>query len=218
MKKQIVVIGLGRFGSSVAQTLYNQGHDVLAIDHRQAQVQMMMGKATHALAGDATNDLVLRELGLHEFDVAIVAIGSDLVASVMVTVMLKDMGVRHIVARAKDQLHANTLERLGVNKVVQVESDMGARLAHSLFHPDVQEYMEILPNFGISKMKVPARYAEFAIDELPGFDNPRDASQAVLAISRGRNITLKPAGKDRLRANDWLVLAADNDLLDNLAT
>ena len=86
MKKQIVVIGLGRFGSSVAQTLYNQGHDVLAIDHRQAQVQMMMGKATHALAGDATNDLVLRELGLHEFDVAIVAIGSDLVASVMVTV------------------------------------------------------------------------------------------------------------------------------------
>ena len=128
MKKQIVVIGLGRFGSSVAQTLYNQGHDVLAIDHRQAQVQMMMGKATHALAGDATNDLVLRELGLHEFDVAIVAIGSDLVASVMVTVMLKDMGVGHIVARAKDQLHANTLERLGVNKVVQVESENGCSI------------------------------------------------------------------------------------------
>ena len=94
MKKQIVVIGLGRFGSSVAQTLYNQGHDVLAIDDDETQVQVMMGKATHTITGDATNDLVLRELGIHEFDVAIVAIGTDLVASVMVTVMLKDMGIK----------------------------------------------------------------------------------------------------------------------------
>ena len=218
MKKQIVVIGLGRFGSSVAQALYNQGHDVLAIDDDETQVQVMMGKATHTITGDATNDLVLRELGIHEFDVAVVAIGTDLVASVMVTVMLKDMGIRHIVARAKDQLHANTLERLGVDKVVQVESEMGARLAHSLFHPDVQEYMEILPNFGISKIRVPSRFAEFSIEELPGFANPRAASQAVLAISRGRNITLKPESKDRLRANDWLVLAADNELLDSLAS
>ncbi len=217
MKKQIVVIGLGRFGSSVAQSLYNQGHDVLAIDNAEMRVQMMIGKATHVLVGDATNDTVLRELGIHEFDVAVIAIGADLVASVMVSVMLKDMGMKYIVARAKDQLHANTLDRLGVDKVVQVESEMGARLGHSLFHPDVQEYMEILPNYGISKIKVPIRFAELSIDELPGLGNTRDTRQAVLAISRGRNITLKPEGKDRLRANDWLVLAAGDDLLDSLA-
>ena len=217
MKKQVVVIGLGRFGSSVAQSLYNQGHDVLAIDNDGMRVQVMVGKATHALVGDATNDIVLRELGIHEFDVAVVAIGADLVASVMVSVMLKDMGLRYIVARAKDRLHANTLERLGVDKVVQVESEMGARLGHSLFHPDVQEYMEILPNYGISKIKVPVRFAELSINELPGFGNSRNSNQAVLAISRGRNITLKPEGKDRLRANDWLVLAGQDNLLYDLA-
>lgn len=213
---QIVVIGLGRFGSSVAQSLYNKGHDVLAIDDDEVKSQMMMGKATHTITGDATNEIVLRQLGIHEFDVAVVAIGSNLVASVTVTVMLKEMGMKYIVARAGDQLHANTLARLGVDKVVQVETEMGARLAHSLFHPDVQEYMEILPNFGISKIKVPSRFSEFSIDELPGFHNPRDSSQAVLAISRGRNITLKPDSKDKLRANDWLFLAAEDVKLDNL--
>lgn len=216
MKKQVVVIGLGRFGSSVAQTLYNQGHDVLAMDYDEGRVQDMVGKATHALVGDATNDAVLRELGIPDYDVAIVAIGANLVSSVMVSVMLKTLDIKYIVARAKDQLHANTLERIGVDKVLQVEAEMGARLAHSLFHPDVQEYMEIVPNFGISKIRVPSRFAEMSINELPGLGNSRDSNLAVLAISRGKNITLKPNTKDKLRANDWLVLAGNDTLLDDL--
>lgn len=217
MKKQVVVIGLGRFGSSVAQTLYNQGHDVLAIDEDESRVQDMMGNATHVLVGDATSDAVLRELGIPDYDMAIVAIGANLVSSVMVSVMLKTLDVGYIVARAKDRLHANTLERLGVNKVVQVEAEMGARLAHSLFHPDVQEYMEILPNFGISKLRVPSRFADLSIGELPGLgSNARDVGLSALAISRGKNITLKPSSKDKLRANDWLVLAGNDALLDDL--
>lgn len=217
MKKQVVVIGLGRFGSSVTQTLYNQGHDVLAIDEDESRVQDMMGSATHVLVGDATSDAVLRELGIPDYDMAIVAIGANLVSSVMVSVMLKTLDVEYIVARAKDRLHANTLERLGVNKVVQVEAEMGARLAHSLFHPDVQEYMEILPNYGISKLRVPSRFADLSIGELPGLgNNSRDAGLAALAISRGKRITLKPSSKDKLRANDWLVLAGEDALLDDL--
>lgn len=217
MKKQVVVIGLGRFGSSVAQTLYNQGHDVLAIDEDESRVQDMMGNATHVLVGDATSDAVLRELGIPDYDMAIVAIGANLVSSVMVSVMLKTLDVEYIVARAKDRLHANTLERLGVNRVVQVEAEMGARLAHSLFHPDVQEYMEILPNYGISKLRVPSRFADLSIGELPGLgSNSRDAGLSALAISRGKRITLKPSSKDKLRANDWLVLAGEDALLDDL--
>lgn len=217
MKKQVVVIGLGRFGSSVTQTLYNQGHDVLAIDEDESRVQDMMGNATHVLVGDATSDAVLRELGIPEYDMAIVAIGANLVSSVMVSVMLKTLDVEYIVARAKDRLHANTLERLGVNRVVQVEAEMGARLAHSLFHPDVQEYMEILPNFGISKLRVPSRFSDMSIGELPGLDsNSRDAGLSALAISRGKRITLKPSSKDKIRANDWLVLAGNDELLDHL--
>lgn len=217
MKKQVVVVGLGRFGSSVAQTLYNQGHDVLAIDLDEGRVQDITGGATHALVGDATNDAVLRELGIPDYDAAIVAIGANLVSSVMVSVMLKTLDVKYIVARAKDQLHANTLQRLGVNKVVQVEAEMGARLAHSLFYPDVQEYMEIAPNYGISKIRVPSRFAELSIGELSGLNGgPRDAGLSVIAISRGKKITLKPTKNDKLRANDWLVLAGDDNLLDEL--
>ena len=218
MKKQVVVVGLGRFGSSVATSLYNLGHDVLAMDKDEAKVQNMMGHATHALTGNATDEHVFRELGIPDYDVAIVAIGSDMVSSVMASVLLKTMGVPYIVARAPDELHANTLERIGVDRVVHAESEMGVRLAHTLFNPNVKEYLELTPNFGISKILVPNRYDEMSLKEL-GFSNPRDKyGLAVLAIRRGKEITLNPDGDDRLRAGDELVLAGRDDLLDNLDT
>ena len=218
MKKQVVVVGLGRFGSSVATSLYNLGHDVLAMDKDEAKVQNMMGHATHALTGNATDEHVFRELGIPDYDVAIVAIGSDMVSSVMASVLLKTMGVPYIVARAHDELHGNTLERIGVDRVVHAESEMGVRLAHTLFNPNVKEYLELTPNFGISKILVPNRYDEMSLKEL-GFSNPRDKyGLAVLAIRRGKEITLNPDGDDRLRAGDELVLAGRDDLLDSLDT
>ncbi|MCH7652712.1 MAG: TrkA family potassium uptake protein [Chloroflexi bacterium] len=216
MKNQVVVIGLGRFGSSVANSLYNLGHDVLAMDKDDARVQSMMGKATHALAGDATDEQVFRELGIPDYDVAIVAIGSDIVSSVMASVLLKTMGVPYIVARAHNELHGNTLERIGVDRVVHAESEMGVRLAHGLFNPNVQEYLELTPNFGISKIKVPSRFVDMSLKEL-GFSSPRDKyGLAVLAIRRGKDITLNPDGEDRINKGDLLVLAGRDDLLDSL--
>jgi trk system potassium uptake protein TrkA len=211
-----VVIGLGRFGSSVANSLYNLGHDVLAMDRDEVKVQSMMGKATHALAGDATNEQVFRELGIPDYDVAIVAIGADIVSSVMASVLLKTMGVPYIVARAHDELHGNTLERVGVDRVVHAESEMGVRLAHTLFNPNVQEYLELTPNFGISKVRIPNRFVDMSLKEL-GFSSPRDKyGLAVLAIRRGKDITLNPDGDERLRSGDWLVLAGRDELIDNL--
>ena len=216
MKKQVVVIGLGRFGSSVANSLYNLGHDVLAMDRDEAKVQAIMGMATHALAGDATNEQVFRELGIPDYDVAIVAIGADIVSSVMASVLLKTMGVPYIVARAHDELHGNTLERIGVDRVVNAEAEMGVRLAHGLFNPNVQEYLELMPNFGISKIKVPSRFVDMSLKEL-GFSSPRDKyGLAVLAIRRGKDITLNPDGEDRINQGDLLVLAGRDDLLDSL--
>lgn len=216
MKKQVSVIGLGRFGFSVAESLYNLGHDVLAIDRDQAKVQNIMGKATHAIAGDATDERVLRELGIPDYDVAVVAVGSDIVSSVMTSVLLKTMGIPYIVARAQNQLHANTLERIGVDKVVQAESEMGVRLAHSLFNPNVQEYLELIPNFGISKIRVPKRFVNMSLKEL-GFSSPRDKyGLAVLAVRRGKDITLNPDADDRLQAGDMLVLAGRDELIDQL--
>ena len=216
MKKQVVVIGLGRFGSSVARSLYNLGHDVLAIDNDESRVQSVMGQATYELTGDATNETVLRELGIGDYDAAVVAIGTDIVSSIMACVLLKTMGVPYVVARAHNELHGNSLERIGVDKVIHAESEMGVRLAHSMFNPNVQEYLEIMPNYGVSKMKVPARFVNMSLKEL-GFSSPRDRyGLAVMAIRRGREITLNPDADDRLQAGDWLVLAGKDELLDDL--
>ena len=216
MKKQVVVIGLGRFGSSVARSLYNLGHDVLAIDREPARVQEIMGQATHVVTGDATNEITLRELGVVDYDVAIVAIGSDIVSSIMASVLLKTMGVQYVVSRAHNELHGNTLERIGVDKVVHAESEMGVRLGHALFNPNVQEYLELTPNFGISKLKVPQRFVNMSLKEL-GFSSSRDKyGLAVLAIRRGKDITLNPDPGERLQAGDWLVLAGKDEMLDQL--
>ena len=218
MKNQVAVIGLGRFGSSVARSLYNLGHDVLAIDVNEDRVQSMMGQVTFPVTGDATNEMVLRELGIAEYDAAIVAVGTDLVASVMSTVLLKTMGIPYVVARAHDELHGNVLERIGADKVVHAESEMGVRVAHNMFNPNVQEYLELASNFGFSRMRIPGEYAGKSIKEL-GFSSPRDKyGLAVMAVKRGRDITLNPDINDRVQEGDLLILAGRDDLLDRLSS
>ena len=218
MKNQVVVIGLGRFGSSVARSLYNLGHDVLAIDTDEDRVQTTMGQVTYPVTGDATNEAVLRELGIPDYDAAVVAIGSDIVGSVMTCVLLKTMEIPYIVARAQNELHANTLERIGVDKVIHAESEMGVRLAHNLFNPNLQEYLEVAPNYGLSRMRVPKAYVNKTLKEM-GFSSPRDKyGLAVLVIKRGKDITLNPDSEDRLQIGDLLVLAGRDELLDRLPT
>lgn len=215
-KKQVVVIGLGRFGSGVARSLYNLGHDVLAIDSNDDRVQNMMGSVTYPVAGNATSDTVLRELGVTDYDAAVVAIGSDIPASIMACVLLKTMGIGYLVARANNELHGITLERIGVDKVIHPESEGGGRLAHNLFNPNLQEYLEMGPNFGISRMRVPDTFVNKTLKEL-GFSSPRDKyGLVVLAIRRGRDITLNPDVEDRIRANDMLILAGKDDRLESL--
>ena len=148
MKKQVVVIGLGRFGSSIARELYQMGHDVLGIDLEERDVQETLGHVTYAVKADATNEVVLKELGVSNFDVAVVAIGSDIQASILVTVILKDLSIPFIVSRAINELHGSALERIGADKIIYPEQEMGRRLAHTGFDPGVLDYMEVAPNYG----------------------------------------------------------------------
>ena len=216
MKRQVIVIGLGRFGSAVTRKLYNLGHDVLAMDKDEARVQEVMGQTTHALSGDATNEHVLRELGVVDYDAAIVAIGLDIMSSVMTSVLLKTLGVPYVVSRAHNELHANTLERIGVDKVVEVESEMGVRLAHSLFNPNVTEYLELTPRVGISKLRVPDRFLNMTLKEV-GFSDPRDKNGlSLLAIQRGDRVNLHPEQGDKFKRGDWLLLAGRDDLVERL--
>ena len=216
MRNQVIVIGLGRFGSSITSTLYNLGHDVLAVDLDVTRVQNIVGQSTHSISGDATNEQLLREIGIQEYTVAIVAIGANIVASIMTTVLLKTMGVPYIVARATNPLHANTLNRLGVDRVVQTESEMGSRIAHSLFSPDVQEYIELSSEFGISKILAPNQFQDRYLKDL-GFSESKNGSGiSVLSIRRGSKITIMPDIDTQLKEGDTLILAGKDEDINQL--
>ncbi|MBV1820145.1 TrkA family potassium uptake protein, partial [Bacteroidales bacterium MSK.15.36] len=124
-QRQFVVIGLGRFGTSVAQTLYSLGNDVLAIDSDEDRVQNISDSVTQAIQADATDENSLRSIGVRNFDVAVVTIGSDLQASVMATLLVKELGVGYTIAKANSELHAKVLYKIGADKVVLPERDMG---------------------------------------------------------------------------------------------
>jgi trk system potassium uptake protein TrkA len=213
MKQQVMVIGLGRFGSNVARTLYQLGHDVMAIDRDGELVQPMMGEVTYALRGDATQEAVLREMGVQNFDIAIVAIGSNVEASIMVSVLLKTLNVPYIAARAQSFLHGNTLERIGCDRVIHLEEEGGRRLAHSLFNPEVQEYLEVAGAFGISRIAVPDRFKSMTLSEA-GFAGARDKyGVSVIALRRGEEIILRPDPNETMKLGDALVLAGPDELV-----
>jgi trk system potassium uptake protein TrkA len=217
MAKSVMVIGLGRFGTSVAHTLFQLGYDVLGIDTEEKVVQANLGQITYSVQGDATNETTLKELGVSNFDAAIVAVGSDMQSSLMTSVLLATLDVPLIVARAENQLHGNTLQRIGVHKIIYPEQEMGEFLAHSLFNPDVLEYMDLTPDFGISKIRVTESLANQSLKDAGLGGGARDKyGVAVIAIKRGKDVTLAPDADDMLRKGDIVVVAAKDDQLEKL--
>jgi len=215
-KKQVVVVGLGRFGSNVARTLYQMGHDVLGVDTNERLVQDVMSEVTYAVKGDATNENVLRELGVPNFDAAVVAIGSNVEANIMSTVLLRSLGVPYVASRARNQLHGQTLDRLGANQVVYPEREMGSRVARSLFNPDVTEYMALAPGFGISKIRSPEALQGQTLKDA-GLAGSRDKySLFVLAIRRGKDLILLSSEEERVQQGDLLILANKDETLERL--
>ena len=217
MKKQVAVIGIGRFGRSVASALYNLGHDVLAIDRKEERVQDMLGKVTYPVSGDATNELTLKELGVPSYDAAIVAIGSDTVSSLMTSVLLRSLKSNmYIVARAQDELQSNALKLVGVNKTVLAEHEMGEQIAHNLFNPNVQEYMSMNSKYGISKILVPEHIQGKSLKDL-NIGTSRDKyNLTALGIVRSKNIILNPDVNEVIKKDDILLIAGNNELIDKL--
>ena len=217
MKKQLCVIGLGRFGATIAKELYQAGHDVLAIDYDEVKIQDMLGQATYAVRADATSEPVLRELGVADMDVAIVALGSENIqASILITVLLKSLGIPFIIARAASELHGDTLERIGADKVVYPEMESARKVAHIDFNPGILDYMEIAPNSGISKVRPPEQMLRRTLEEagLGGPDNTQGI--VVLALRRGRSYILNPAKDEEIKSGDVLIVAGRNDQIGRL--
>ena len=217
MKKQVCVIGLGRFGSTVARELYQTGHDVLAIDIDEEKIQDMLGQVTYAVRADAASEAVLKEFEVSDYDVAVVALGSDNIqTSVLVTVLLKSMGVPYIIARAASDLHGATLERIGADKVVHPEMESATRAAHVGFDSGAIDYMPIVPNFGISKLRPPEGMFRRTLDEA-GLGGAGDGyNLSVVAIRRGRSYIMNPAKDEEIQPGDVLIVAGTNEDLGQL--
>lgn len=218
MAKSIAIIGLGRFGFSVAQHLYQLGYDVLGLDTDEKVVQSCLGQITYSVQGDATNEATLKELGISNFDAVVVAVASDMQVSLMSSVLLANLQVPLIVARAKDGLHGNTLERLGVHRVIYPEWEMGESLAHSLFNPDVLEYMDLNAVSGISKIEIPDAMADMSLRDA-GLGNSKSKERdalTVLAIITEKDVTMIPSLDTKLEIGDKLVVAGKDDQLEKL--
>lgn len=205
--KQYIVIGCGRFGSSVASTMHLLGHQVMAIDKNEDSVQSISDKVTHSLIVDVTDEQALRSLGLGNFDVAVVAIGSDIRASIMATLIAKEMGVELIICKAKDELQAKVLYKIGADRVVFPERDMGVRVAHNLVSDNILDHIELDPEYSIVEIVTPNSWVGKTLIEL---ELRARYERTVLAIKTGKNINVTPSPDEELTAGSILVIIGQN--------
>ena len=215
MQKQVAIIGLGRFGVGLANTLLGMGYDVLALDVDEGRVQAVASQVSRAIHADATDEAVLRGLGIDKFDVAIVSMGSDIEHSVLTTILLRKLGVPLIVSRADNELHGSILEKIGAHKVVYPEREMGVRVAHGLTLTDVLDYMSVDPSYGVAKMTPPSTFVGRTLYEL-GLGPEGQWEVAVLLIKREREIIVSPDRMEVVSPGDILIVSGNDVRLEEL--
>ncbi|MFC1546360.1 potassium channel family protein [bacterium] len=164
-KKEIAVIGLGTFGRNVVKALAKTDCEVIAIDENQEKVQDISEIAEHAVQADATDEKVLRELGVFEMDVIVVAIGQNLEASILVTMILKNMDAKFVIAKALSTIHAKLLRKIGADKIVFPERDLAERLVNSLISPNILDIIELSPDYSLMEVKIPKKFADKTLKE-----------------------------------------------------
>ena len=213
VKKQFAVIGLGRFGESVAKTLYTMGFDVLAIDSDEERVQGLMDSVTHVAQADATDESALKSLGIRNFDIVVVAIGQNLEASVLVTVLLKELGVPYVLAKAQSELHGKVLSRTGADKVIYPERDMGTRVARQLVSENIVDYIDLAADYSLVEVAAPPEFVGKNLRQLALRDK---YGLNVLAIKRGREVNVSPLADDYIADGDLLVVVGDNNSIKRL--
>lgn len=213
--KQFIVIGIGRFGSGVAERLCELGQEVLAVDTDEEAIQKISEKVTHAVTADATDENILKSLGVRNFDAAVVAIGSDIQSSILTTLMLKEMGVKHVVAKAQNELHAKVLLRIGADKIVFPERDMGERVAHNLISSNILEYIELSPEHSIIEYAVPKNWIGKNLRDI----NMRAKFGVTVVAIRSKNderINISPKADNEIKEGDIMIVIGDNDELKKL--
>ena len=221
--RQFAVIGLGRFGKSVAQTLASKGHQVLAIDVSEQVTQELSDEVTQAVCLDATDEKALRSVGIENVDVAIVGTGTDLEASILITLNLKEIGIKEIVCKGVDEGHKKVLEKIGATRVVQPEREMGARVANSLVSTSVIEHIELSNESSIVELIPPKEFIGKSLREI---DVRAKFGVTVIALKRKipsaskkeeeEIVNVSPQAEDVVKKGDILVVLGENTNIDKL--
>lgn len=208
--KNFVVIGLGRFGTAVARELYEVGNDVLGLDTNSENVENIADYVTHAVTGDGRDPEVLRALGVADYDCAVVAVGSDVGSSALITMRLKEAGVPQVVCKAQSHVHQRLLEKIGADRVVFPEHEMGIKVAQGLARSNILNFIELSPEYGLVDVDLPRDWAGHTIRDL---DIRAKYKINVIAVRRGSDFHVSP-GADwiMIEGDKLVVLGADSDI------
>ena len=217
-KRSFAVIGLGRFGSTMAMTLAELGHDVIGIDGSEDRIRELADHISLAMQLDATNEKALRSAGIQDVDVAVVSIGEHIESSLMVVTLLREMGIKEIVAKAVTPLHGRILEKLGVGRVVFPEREMAIRVAHSLVVANVLDFIELSDKFSIAEIPAPIEFAGKTLREIALRSR---FGLTTIAIKRanaadGDFTNVAPGPDDVVEAGDILALLGSNERIGQL--
>ena len=208
------VIGLGTFGCAVALELMNSGCEVLAIDHNEEKVQRIADNVTDAVVADARDEAVLHSLEIGNYDCCVVCIGEDVASSILVTLTLKELGVKKVVGKACDDIHKKALLKVGADRVVIPEKEMASRFAQSLVCPSVMEYFELSDEYVIVERSVPAAWVGRSLRQL----NIRAKyGVSVVAFRRAQRLMVSPHPDDQILKDDRIVLLGQAEDLNQLA-
>lgn len=213
MAKSFLVIGLGRFGQSVALALTKAGHEVMAVDRMMENVEAIKDHVLHAAQCDTCEERVVAGLGVDEFDAVIICIGTDVRASVLSAVLCLEYGAKQVVAKAQDELHEKLLKKVGAHRVLQPEKEAGTRLAHSLVFDNVKEYLQLSDEVSISELQVPKAWVEKTLIEL---DVRRVFHVSVIAVRRNGQMISNLDASMHFEKDDTLVLIGKNRALNRL--
>ncbi|MBQ9951438.1 MAG: TrkA family potassium uptake protein [Clostridia bacterium] len=210
---QALVVGLGRFGSAIAQTLCEDGVQVLAVDRRMDLVEDMRDRLTQVVQADSTDREAMEALGAGEFDTAFVTIGNDVKVSCITTMLLKELGVKHVVAKAADDFHGRMLEKLGADKIVFPERDMGKRIAHNLVSGNLLEYIELSPDFSMAEITAEPGWAGKTLAQLHLRDR---LGINVVAVKSSGGVNPLPNSGTVIQEGDVMLVVAGEETIMRL--
>ena len=208
---QILVAGMGRFGSHIARTLARAGHEVIAVDAEESAIQRVADDVDTAVEGDATNSAVLAQAGAADVDLAIVAM-ANVEASVLITTHLKTLEAPQVIAKAASEVHRKILELVGADRVVFPERDMAVRVAQNISTPGLLDYLELLPNVGITEISGSA----FVGQSLANLNLRADYGINVLVIKRGQELLVMPELTEHIQEGDVLIIIGRDQQITKL--